>query len=263
MGETLLENVNIIGSSRLNGGLEPLSGENHRLVGAGTTSNDVLDPESSSKELLSLDQSSLHQLRSHPITSAIVSLSRQLESTHLSVHEVKFRFMLRAEDYGVVGSDDSAVHMLAADLGDFLQHSMRSGLFRTKLMSRGVGSVASTRLHSLEAVDIKRKERFGMRTVVGVLEGTTGMGATVLVVACVVVVSAVGMVMRALTRSRWHPNNGQLSESSVHGSSTIGSYRSESMASQSQPPVVVHKTLHSSLRPVESLGLEDARFKLL
>ena len=163
----------------------------------------------------------------------------------------------------MVGSDDSAVHMLAADLGDFLQHSMRSGLFRTKLLSRGVGSVASTRLQSLVAVDIKRKERVGMRTVVGVLEGTMGMGATVLVVACVVVISAVGMVWRSLRTSRWNANNAQLSESSVHGSRMIGSYRSESMVSQSQPPVVVHKTLHSSLRPVESLGLEDARFKLI
>ena len=191
---------------------------------------------------------------------------RQLGWSRMSVHEVRFRFMLRAEEYGALGPGpaDSAVRHLTAGLADFLQHSMRSGLFRAKLLSRGLPGVASTRLHALEAVDISRRG-VGVRAVEGLEEGSA-LVYVVLGAAVLLGVSAVVLLLRTRTKPRWSPDAVPWTESSVHGgtssSSRIGSYWSDTSVNQSQS-AVAWTTLHSSLRPGDSLGLEDAKFRLL
>jgi len=107
--------------------------------------NEITDHESSAEDIV--------QIQAHKVVPVAPAPpdSRRLEGQ--TAHQVDFTVKVFANHYGVDVANDVAVSKLPARLSSFLDHSMHSGLFKSKVVSRamtdgseGLQSVKHTRL---------------------------------------------------------------------------------------------------------------------
>jgi len=86
-----------------------------------------------------------------PLSGAFVNPSRRRDSS--SLHQVDFQVTVIAENFGVDGSNVLAANELGRILSNYLSHSMRAGLFTSKLTARarleGTSSLVSVRTTKL------------------------------------------------------------------------------------------------------------------
>jgi hypothetical protein len=91
---------------------------------------------------------------------------RMLESgskENAAMHQVNFKLKLIAEHFNVDGSIDKEIQGLAADLTAYVHHSMKSGIFVSKLRGRALNletsslaNIKEIKLHELQVVSVSR-----------------------------------------------------------------------------------------------------------
>jgi len=98
----------------------------------------------------------------------------------LPLTEVNFHIQVACDNYGVDGSKENMISKLASDLSAYLHHSMKSGLFATRLVSRAraedavnLQEVRNVKLLNLELVH-KKKTTVGIFDIVVVVSAVFG-----------------------------------------------------------------------------------------